>query len=140
MPHPLYPDAEFPFAALPSWPEDDYTGDGTDWARELPIGWHAVYSWGTEGWELGSTPYEVVAHLDDDVLDVIWGLALYVEGDVTVRAFGSRAARDAATDELALGTWLSRRNGPRDGLPDRNTSAAGIPARFRGPYRPDPQN
>ena len=125
---------EFPFTALPVWPEDDHTGDAYTWMRELPFGWEAVGVWGTEGWDLGCWPYEAVAHFDD-VLDVIYGLAHYIEGDVTVRAFSSREARDAATDELALSTWLQVGNGPREGLPARNTPAAEIPARFRGPYR-----
>lgn len=137
MPHPLFPDDEFPASVLPTCPEDDHTGDGYDWARELPAGWKAVYSWGSEGWELGSPPYQIVAHFDD-VLDVVYGLAHYIEGDVTVTAYGSREARDAATDELALSAWLWGENGPREGLPAEGTPAAGISARFRGPYRPDP--
>lgn len=136
MPHPLSPDAELPAGALPTCPEEDHTGDGYDWANELPTGWCAVYSWGTEGWELGNPPYEVVAHFDD-ILDVTYGLARYVEGDVFVTAYGSREARDAATDELALGVWLWVGNGPRGGLSAEGTPAARIPDRFRGPYRPD---
>nr|WP_024126163.1 hypothetical protein [Streptomyces sp. FR1]AHE38781.1 Hypothetical protein pFRL3_4c [Streptomyces sp. FR1] len=139
MPHPLFPDDEFPVAALPDWPEDDHTGDGYDWAQELPTGWDAVYSWGSEGWDLGSLPYQVVAHYDCP-LDVIYGMAHYIEGDVKVRAFGSREARDAATDELALSIWLAVRNGPRQGLPAADTPAADIPARFRGPYRPNAEH
>lgn len=136
MPHPPSSDDEFPASVLPTCPEEDHTGDGYDWARELPVGWKAVYSWGTEGWELGEPPYQVVAHFDH-ILDVTYGLARYVEGDVFVTAYGSREARDAATDELALGVWLWAGNGPRKGLPAEGTLAAGIPDRFRGPYRPD---
>jgi hypothetical protein len=128
---------EFPAEVLPTLPQDDHTGDGYDWARELPTGWKAVYLWGSEGWDLGCLPYQVVAHYDDGLLDLAYGLAHYVEGDVTVRAFGSREARDAATDEIALTTWRWEGNGPREGLPDgEDTPAADIPARFRGPYRP----
>lgn len=127
-------DDEFPFTALPTWPEDDHTSDGYVWAGELPFGWSAVYAWGSDGWDLGDPPYEVVAHFDD-ILGVIYGLAHYIEGDVTVRAFNSREARDAETDEIALSTWLQVGNGPREGLPARNTPAARIPARFRGPCR-----
>ncbi|MEU5425954.1 hypothetical protein AB0H73_10140 [Streptomyces olivoreticuli] len=54
---------------------------------------------------------------------------------VEVRAFGSRGARDAATDEMALDGWLHWGNGP-GGLPAAGTAADGIPACFRGPYRP----
>ncbi|GAA3085658.1 hypothetical protein GCM10020000_85130 [Streptomyces olivoverticillatus] len=133
--HPLFPDDEFPAAALPDWPEDFYEGDGYDWMRLLPVGWRAVGGCGgSEGWDLGAWPYSVVAHYDCP-LGVIYGLAQFTEGDVEVRAFGSRGARDAATDEIALGNWLHWENGP-GGLPAAGTAADGIPARFRGPYRP----
>ncbi|MFD3422114.1 hypothetical protein [Streptomyces decoyicus] len=137
MPHPLFPDDEFPASALPDYPVDDHTGDAYSWMRELPIGWRAPGVWGSEGWDLGCWPYQAVAHYDCP-LGVIYGQAHYIEGDVTVRAFGSRAARDAATDELALSTWLWEENGPREGLPPEGTPAAKIPPRFRGPYRPAP--
>lgn len=138
MPHPLFPDDEFHVEALTSYPVDDHTGDGYDWIGDLPTGWKAVVSWGSEGWELGSLPYEIVAHYDCP-LGVIYGMAHYVEGDVTVTAYGSSEVRDAVTDELALATWLSKEGGPREGLPAKDTPAAEIPARFRGPYCPDGQ-
>lgn len=134
MKHPLFATDEFPTSALPTCPEDDHTGDGYDWMRELPAGWDAVGLWGSEGWDLGAWPHQVIAHYDD-TLGVLYGLAHYTEGDVTVRAFGSREARDNATDELALAVWLWEENGPREGLPAEGTPAADIPARFRGPYR-----
>ncbi|MEU6331461.1 hypothetical protein ABZ851_29920 [Streptomyces sp. NPDC047049] len=138
MAHPLFPDDEFPVDVLPYYPVDDHSGDGYHWMRELPVGWEAVGVWGSEGWDLGAWPYQVVAHYDCP-LDLTYGLAHYIEGDVTVTAYGSRAARDRATDELALGTWLWEENGPREGLPATDTPAAEIPDRFRGPYRPAPQ-
>ncbi|WP_431983802.1 hypothetical protein [Streptomyces qinglanensis] len=139
MAHPLFPHDEFPVDVLPFYPEDDHTGDGYDWIRELPVGWHAVGVWGSEGWDLGAWPLQVVAHYDCP-LDLTPALAHYVEGDVTVRAFGSREARDAATDEIALSVWQWEENGPALAeLPAEDTPAADIPARFRGPYRPAPQ-
>lgn len=133
--HPLFPDEEFPLEALPYVPEDDHTGDGHDWVRNLPPGWTLVTSWGSEGWTLGNPPYVYVAHCDS--IGNVYGLAVYVEGDVTVNAYGSRALRDAHTDEFALNNWLWLENGPLEGLPPKDTPAASIPARFRGPYRPD---
>lgn len=131
-----FPNDEFPVEVLPTCPQDDYTGDGSDWVRELPTGWHAVATWGTEGWNLGSQPHQVVAHFDDEALELVFGLAHYLNGGVIARAFGTREARDAATDEIALNAWLMEENGPRQGLPAEDTPAAAIPARFRGPYRP----
>lgn len=135
--HPLHPDEEFPPEALPFVPQDDHTGDGYDWMRELPPGWQAVTSWGSEGWTLGDPPYVVAAHYDGQGLGIIFGLAVYIEGDVTVTAYGSRALRNAHTDEFALDAWHQSGNGPRDGLPPTGTPADRIPARFRGPYRPE---
>ncbi|MGW1976718.1 hypothetical protein [Streptomyces sp. NPDC001889] len=136
MSHPLYPGEEFPADALPSVPQDDHTGDGYTWMHDLPPGWKAVGVWGADGWDLGVWPYQVIAHYN--VLDVLWGLAHYIEGDVFVTAYGSREARDAATDEIALSVWLTAGNGPREGLPAEGAPAAAIPARFRGPYLPAP--
>ncbi|WP_217226080.1 hypothetical protein [Streptomyces anulatus] len=134
--HPLLLDDELEAGSLPVRPEEDHAGDGYDWASELPPGWRPVYSWGTEGWELGEPPYQVIAHFDD-TLGAPHGLARYVEGDVFVTAYRSREARDAATDELALGVWLWAGNGPAEGLPAEGAPAARIPDRFRGPYRPE---
>ncbi|MFK0047742.1 hypothetical protein ACIQU4_27375 [Streptomyces sp. NPDC090741] len=132
MPHPLFPDDQFPAEALPDYPEDFYEGDGFDWIRQLPIGWKHVPQWGADGWDLGAYPYIVVAHYDCP-LDVLYGVATFTEGDVTVSAWGSREARDAETDEIALGLWHDRENAPAD-LPAAGAPAASIPARFRGPY------
>lgn len=132
MAHPLFADGELPADVLPSRPHDDHAGDGYHWMRGLPAGWEAVNVWGPLGWDLGAWPLSVVAHYDCP-RDQTYGLATFTEGDVTARAFGSREARDAATDELALEGWLYWRSGP-DGLPPSGTPASGIPSRFRGPY------
>ncbi|WP_372412522.1 hypothetical protein [Streptomyces luteireticuli] len=133
MSHPVFADDEFPVSVLPDYPEDFHEGDGYDWIESLPAGWTDVPLWGVDGWDLGAYPYSVVAHYNCP-LGVIYGLATFTEGDVTVRAYGSREARDAETDELALSLWRYWKNGP-DNLPAKNTAAADIPTRFRGPYR-----
>jgi hypothetical protein len=132
MSHPLFADDEFPVSALPDYPEDMHEGDGYDWVALLPVGWKGVRGWGPLGWDLGSWPYNVVAHYDCP-LGVLYGVATFTEGDVTVRAFGSREARDAETDEIALFLWRNWENGPKN-LPAEGTAAADIPARYRGPY------
>ena len=59
-------------------------------------------SWGSDGWDLGNWPYVIVVHYDGDE---IYGVATYVEGDITVREFPDRAQRDKETDQIALFYW-----------------------------------
>jgi hypothetical protein len=67
-----------------------------------PKRWHAIPSWGRDGWDLGSWPYVVVYHRD--VPDA-FELAENVEGDVTAYRYPTREMRDCATDELAFYHW-----------------------------------
>ncbi|AZM51835.1 hypothetical protein DMA15_03895 [Streptomyces sp. WAC 01529] len=119
---------------LPELPEEDDWGctpEGYGWIGELfGSGWHAISAWGSEGWDLGSWPYQIIAHCNLPGVP-LYGLATYTEGDIDVQAFGSREERDAATNEIALCLWISNENGP-DGLTE---DMSPIPAQFCGPYR-----
>jgi len=86
--------------ALPNLPVS--WGEGYDWMQQLSGGWYAVPSWGSDGWDLGNWPYVIVVHYDGDE---IYGVATYVEGDITVREFPDRAQRDKETDQIALFYW-----------------------------------
>ena len=84
---------------------------GWMWIDELDHGWHFVPAWGHEGWDLGEPPYVIVAHFDSHQL---YSIATYIEGDVEVRAFTTRAERNAATDLVAACSWRSGIRGPAD--------------------------
>ncbi|MDQ3765054.1 MAG: hypothetical protein M3460_27175 [Actinomycetota bacterium] len=74
--------------------------------EQLSNGWYAVASWGSEGWDLGTWPLVIVAHYDgDEEAEMPWGVATYVEGDITVKEFPDRAARDKETNEIAVFYW-----------------------------------
>ncbi|MFF3617303.1 hypothetical protein [Streptomyces sp. NPDC002580] len=117
---------------LPELPGDEWgVPDGYEWiARLAGSGWYAVGLWGTEGWNLGRWPYQIVAHIDRPALEV-YGLATYTEGDVTVTVFGSREERDAETNEVAVAWWITNENGPEGLTPDMSP----IPRAYSGPYR-----
>lgn len=119
---PATDDAGAPVNLLPFVPDSFHPGDGYGWIAEVEAhGWTSIPAWGFEGWDLGAHPYSVVAHYDSP-FSTAFGLATYTEGDVTVEAYATREARDAATAELALHLWHFWENGPK------NASAPGTPA------------
>lgn len=65
-------------------------------------GWHAIPSWGRDGWDLGSWPLVVVFHRRTDAG---YELAYNVEGDISVYRYPTRGLLDAATDCLAFWHW-----------------------------------
>jgi len=107
---------------------DPHLGNGHDWIDALTDGWHVVPAWGRDGWDLGAWPLVIVAHHDRHQLHAV---ATYIEGDLEVQAFASRADRDTATDHIAAYYWRANNNGPAD-LPD---SDADLADHHRGPYR-----
>lgn len=109
--------------ALPDSPLDT----GYDWIGALSGGWHEVPAWGRGGWDLGSWPLVVVAHYDSPDG---YGMAVYIEGDVEVTAYPTRAERDQATDRHAACWWRYFEDGPDD-LPDSDDQLA---PHHRGPY------
>jgi hypothetical protein len=64
--------------------------------------WHAIPSWGRDGWDLGSWPLVVIFHRR---IDAGYELAYNVEGDITVYRYPTRELLDAATDGLAFWHW-----------------------------------
>jgi hypothetical protein len=64
--------------------------------------WHAIPSWGRDGYDLGSWPYVIVFFRNrEDTVDVVE----YVEGDSTQWSCPTREIRQAITDELAFFHW-----------------------------------
>ena len=84
------------------WPGDEGY-DRMEFARSR--GWHAIASWGLDGWDLGSWPYVVVYHRGENEL------AVDVEGDIDIEEFETREERDRRTDEIAFFYW---KNGGED--------------------------
>lgn len=121
-----------PIDLLPDLPDDEWhSGDGYDWIQELRgSGWRVIQAWGAEGWDLGSWPYQIIAHCDRPDAGV-YGVVTYTEGDTHVEAFGSREARDATTNQIAVNCWINNENGPDDLTEDMSL----IPAQYCGPYR-----
>lgn len=111
---------------LPALPDGHAHGDGYGWMGALGNGWGEVASWGRDGWDLGSWPYVVVAHLDDDKRG-LYGTALYVEGDLFVEAWETRRERDLSTSATAVWYWRYYGRGPKD-LPSEG------PAPYYGRY------
>lgn len=126
-----------------------YSTDGFgDMAVANAEGWHAVASWGRDGWDLGDWPYVVVStrrtgrpvrgnyHTDGRP----WQVRVTVEGDTDVYAFATEEERDAAINYLFVWYGLSRGyTGPWSGLTERDRAAldAGtlqVPVALRGPY------
>ncbi len=112
---------------LPALP-DNVWYSGYDWIGALRrCGWHAVCSWGRDGWDLGCWPQVIVAHHDRPGC---YGLCLYVEGDLDLSAYPTREARDQATDRLAAYYWRYYQHGPTD-LPASDTD---LQPHHRGPF------
>jgi hypothetical protein len=110
-------------------PLEFYPWGGYEWIGSLRgTGWDAVGSWGRDGWDLGSWPLVCVAHFDGGERG--YGVAYYVEGDVTVYEFATREERDAKTDELAFFHWKRESESWIEGY----DSVEQLPARLRGPF------
>lgn len=108
---------------LPSLPPRGW-GDGYDWMESLPRRWKAVAGWGKEGWDLGSWPYVIVCTcvelLDYNdprrpLMDRVYGVATYCEGDIEVAAYASHEERIRALDNIAAFYW--RLAGEMPGVP-----------------------
>jgi hypothetical protein len=96
--------------ALPHLP-DTLCNSGYDWLAVLAGGWYVVPSWSRDGWDLGSWPLVIIAHYDRTGC---YGLAVYVEGDLDVTAYPTRAERDRTTDQQAAFHWRQFEHGPSD--------------------------
>lgn len=110
--------------SLPELPNGhDHGGDGYDWmdlaSHQTGGAWRPIASWGADGWDLGDWPYVVVMYCrlrrpGDD--GMTWGLAVYVEGDLDVRAFTDREEWLRAVDDTAHFYWRLSEDAP-DGFP-----------------------
>lgn len=98
----INPDAIYEAIAtelLPDLPDPDLyeSGNGYDWMEQLRgTGWHPVPG-SADGRLYDNWPYQVIAHHNDPERE-LYGLAIYTEGDVSVRGFRTRAARAKAAD------------------------------------------
>jgi hypothetical protein len=103
--------------------------EGYEWMSRLSGGWHAVPAWGRDGWDLGSWPYVVVAIYDRPV-QKLFALAVYVEGDVSIREFTGYAALSAAIDDVAEFYWRSGQHSAPSDLPE----GSGLLPHHKGSY------
>ena len=121
-------------AVLPPLPVNPYSGDGYDWIENLTGGWRALAGWGRDGWDLGESPYAIVAvsvvRAEDGTR--VYGVATYTEGDTTVVAFATAAQRDHEIDHHAAWHWRHTGNGPQ--VPE----VGPLREEHTGPYRTTP--
>ena len=119
-------------------------GDGYDQMEVLEDrkGWHAVSSWGCDGWDLGSWPYVIVYVKRTTDNRMLPRLATNCEGDFDTYTFATIEDRNAAMDYLF--GWYTLAEGSLgwfEGLPegitreDLDAGTAEIPPAYRGPYR-----
>jgi hypothetical protein len=115
----------------------------SDMEAEEGRGWHALASWGRDGWDLGTWPYVMIytrttsGRFEPHDPGGRWELMSIVEGDRDVYRFVTEADRDAATDYLFLWYAAGQRWAPL-GYEDRAKLDAGklaVDEKFRGPYR-----
>lgn len=92
-------------------------GDGHEWMENLRFGWKPVPAWGRGMRALGDWPQIIVVHLNDQ-RNGVYAVATYTRGDIELRAFTTRAERDAATDEIAADHWRLTGKGPSDLPPE----------------------
>lgn len=94
---------------------DDRENEGYDWIEAIEEhGWGALNDWGHDGYTLGNWPYVIVAatYTKDATGVMVYGVAQYIEGDVTCRYYRDKAAAREAITAYAFGTWTLLGNGP----------------------------
>ncbi|EMY34994.1 hypothetical protein D477_006658 [Arthrobacter crystallopoietes BAB-32] len=114
---------------------DYHINGGYDWMEAIEAeGWSVLGSWGCDGWDLGQWPYVMIAAIRTaDAIGDLFGVASYCEGDVTCTFYRTQAAQWEKITEHAFYSW---KNGQAHGPTDLPETAADLPARYRGPYRP----
>ena len=127
-----------------------YLGDGYDRIGLADRnGWHALPSWGQDGWDLGDWPFVVIFVRDTKAKDIArglqvghghYGLVQNVEGDASCYRFGSAEARAAALDYLFA--WYQVDGDLKEEFASlgitRDALDAGtirLPEIYHGPYR-----
>jgi hypothetical protein len=111
---------------------DYHVNGGYDWMEVIEAeGWTVLSSW---GWDLGQWPYVMVAAIrTSDAIGNLFGVASYCEGDVTCTFYRTQHAQYEKITEHAFFSWT---NGQAHGPADLPETAAELPGRYRGPYRP----
>jgi len=103
--------------------------DDMDYARQK--GWHAISSWGRDGYDLGSWPYAIVfIRRKEERVEI----AVYVAGDVDQYAFPIEELLIQAIDEEALFHWKHNTRSAPDDI-DKYATVDDLPPELRGPYR-----
>jgi hypothetical protein len=123
----------------------DFAGDEGYESMEMAgrYGWHAISSWGHDGWDLGAWPLVIifVRNRASEVpgstripfdLDRRFEVCEYVEGDLTVWAYATEAERDWLIDRLAAWHWKGQGEAWATDIDPEHP-----PERLRGPYRPN---
>lgn len=109
-------------------PRGDNGYDAIGSARKA--GWKARASWGRNGWDLGSWPLVVFFFRENGGPGkVVYELAQYVEGDLTVWTFPTDELRSEAVDRMAFWWWRNEGESWVSGL-----DIDDIPDHLRGPF------
>jgi hypothetical protein len=113
----------------PFWAVHHYSGAGGYDVMDVAArhGWHAVASWGQDGWDLGAWPYVIFFTRNRGDR---WEVAQYVEGDVYAHAYPDQATRDTVLDGSAFWHW---RQGEKSWVAQYERVEQ-VPPRLRGPF------
>ncbi|MFK4298556.1 hypothetical protein ABH924_003727 [Arthrobacter sp. GAS37] len=114
---------------------DYHMNDGYDWLDVInEHGWYAISSWGEDGWDLAQWPYAIITATSTADRDgSLFGLAVYVEGDVICTYYRTQSAQWAEITRHAHYWWMQRRPVDRPkGLTEKLEDLPGI---FCSPYR-----
>lgn len=96
--------------------------------------WKPISSWGSEGWDLGSWPYEIVFFRtlkETSTTKGTFEVAHYIEGDVTCYSLPNREARYELVNAIAFDSWKLSGCDWVEGY----ETVEDAPASFKGPYR-----
>jgi hypothetical protein len=94
--------------SLPPLPNTRDGGDGYDFMDRLSGGWYVVPQWGSDGWNLGNWPYQIIVHYDNEKENV-YGWASYTEGDLDIKEVSSRKARNELSNQYFVWFWNHQR-------------------------------
>ena len=112
---------------------DYHMNTGYDWMEDIAAaGWTVLPAWGSDGWDVGSWPYVMLAlNRIHDAEGELFAMATYCEGDVKTTYYRTQSAQWAAITAYAFWQW---KHGQADGPADLPESIEDLPAQYRTPY------
>lgn len=86
---------------------EGYSLDGWDWIdAAATTGWHALSSWGKDGWDAGSWPYVIITLAKGrDEVGNFYGITTYCEGDLDTSFYRSQQEQWKAITEWCRWNW-----------------------------------